>query len=111
MIQTEIEIKPLSVNKAWQGKRFKTQDYKSFEQEFLYTIGKHKMVKGEIEVVLEFYIKNDKATDIDNCVKTCLDCIVKAGMIEDDRKIRHLDIYKYHSTRERINIVINKYGR
>ena len=31
----KINIKPLSVNKAWQGKRFKTKKYKAFETELL----------------------------------------------------------------------------
>ena len=32
----KIKIKPLSVNKAWQGKRFKTREYKSYEELLLY---------------------------------------------------------------------------
>lgn len=108
MIQREINIKPLSVSRAWQGRRFKTPAYKDFEKEFFLLIGKPEVTKGDVEIVIEFYFKNDKMCDIDNCLKTTLDLIVKSGFIEDDRKIRHLDVYKYHSKNERINFVINK---
>ena len=30
-----LKIKPLSVNKAWQGKRFKTPEYKKYEIQML----------------------------------------------------------------------------
>jgi len=33
-----IPIKALSVNKAWRGRRFKTNDYKNFETEMLYKL-------------------------------------------------------------------------
>lgn len=109
MIQKEIELKPLTVNKAWRGgDRYRTKEYLQFEKDFMVLIGRHDMIKGDVEVIVEFYIKNDKATDVDNLNKTLLDCVVKAGLIEDDRKIRHLDVYKFHSKRERINIEINK---
>jgi hypothetical protein len=35
MIQFKINEKPLSVNLAWQGKRFKTPAYKKYEKEML----------------------------------------------------------------------------
>ena len=31
----KVEIKPLSVNAAWQGRRFKTEAYKKYEKEVL----------------------------------------------------------------------------
>ena len=30
-----IDIKPMSVNEAWKGRRFKTDKYKGFEKEML----------------------------------------------------------------------------
>jgi hypothetical protein len=35
MIQFKLNEKPLSVNLAWQGKRFKTPIYKAYEKELL----------------------------------------------------------------------------
>jgi len=31
MIEQKINIKPLSVNDAWKGKRYKTEKYKNYE--------------------------------------------------------------------------------
>ena len=33
-----IDIKPLSVNKMWQGRRYKTYEYQKYEKEFLYLL-------------------------------------------------------------------------
>ena len=34
-MEQKIDIKPLSVNDAWQGKRFKTREYTGYEKEML----------------------------------------------------------------------------
>lgn len=109
MIQQKLKTKPLSVNKCWQGRRFKTKDYKKYEEELLLTLKKEPMIRGYVEVVLEFRLKNDKRSDVDNFVKPLLDIIVKKGLIEDDRFIRHLDIYKFPAEKDSVNIVINKW--
>jgi len=106
--QQTLKIKPLSVNKVWQGRRFKTKDYKDYEQEVLLTLEKNEMIMGDVEVVFEFNLKNDKRSDIDNFIKPLLDIIVKKGIIEDDRFIKHLDVYKGHSEKDNVRLTINK---
>ena len=39
----KIEIKPLSVNDAWQGTRYKTTKYKAFQKELLLKLPKIKL--------------------------------------------------------------------
>ena len=93
----KVEIKPLSVNKVWQGKRFKTQDYKDYEEELFYvlpnksefknTLAKiDKKVKNDkitkLIVFLEFGFSN-KASDIDNPVKPFLDILQKKYEFND----------------------------
>ena len=108
MIQRTIDIKPLSVNKCFQGRRFRTKDYLSYEKELSLKLGKLEKIKGYITVVIELYLVNDKRTDIDNVLKPLLDILTKKGAWEDDRKIRELHIYKYPSKKDRLNIVIEK---
>ena len=110
MIQKIIELKPLSVNKAWQGRRFKTKDYKQYEKDFNLLVGslEKEKIKGDIAVTIEWHLKNDKRTDIDNPTKPLLDLLSKAGAWEDDRKIRELHLYKYESKEDKINVVITK---
>jgi Holliday junction resolvase RusA-like endonuclease len=109
MIQQKLKIRPLSVNKVWQGRRFKTKDYKNYEEEVLFSLKKEKMIRGYVEVVFEFRLKYHKTSDVDNFIKPLLDIIVKKGLIEDDRFIRHLDVYKYPAEKDSVNIVINKW--
>ena len=113
MIQKTFNIKPLSINKAFQGRRFKTKDYKGYERD-LHALGGHfETIKGDVEVTVEWYLKNDKMTDIDNPTKLVLDYLTKAGAYEDDRKIRVLHLYKYETpTKEDyFRITIQKYEK
>jgi len=97
MIKSKIEIRPLSVNACWQGRRFKTPEYKAYEEEMLLRLPKEKMIKGNVEVYIVFFFKYPTKRDVDNCIKPILDIFVKKGYIEDDRFVIHLDITKQKS--------------
>ena len=60
-------------------------------------------VDGEyFAVTFKFHLKNFAMTDEDNLVKLLQDCMVKKGMIKDDRRIvRHI-LEKYPSDIDRI---------
>ena len=87
-----IKIKALSVNKAWQGRRFKTPDYKTYEQELLYLLPKRKVGRGELELYITFGVSN-RASDIDNLLKPFLDCLQKKYSFNDNR-IYFLEVRK-----------------
>ena len=84
----KINLKPLSVNKAWQGRRFKTQEYQKYE----------KLVKS---LIPQLALKPDKhyffrliayqsssLCDWDNPIKPFQDALVKACNTGfDDRQI------------------------
>ena len=107
MSEIEIPIKPLSVNKVWQGRRFKTKDYKDYEKNCLWFI-KGEKIKGEIEIYYKFYVKNFLMCDVDNFIKPIQDIIVKAGLIEDDRFIKRIIAEKFKSENEKIVIDIKR---
>lgn len=101
-----IDIKPLSVNQAWQGRRFSTKLKKQFELEMSLLLPKH-VEKGPCyKVHLDFFLINSARTDIDNLIKVPLDCIVKKGIIKDDRKIVELTVRKYRSSADGIGVEI-----
>jgi Holliday junction resolvase RusA-like endonuclease len=80
----KIEIKPLSVNEAWQGRRFKTDKYKQFEKYLMLLLPKLDIKKKEklkVDFVFGFATK---ASDIDNPVKPCLDVLQKKYGINDN---------------------------
>ncbi len=100
------EEKPLSSNCAWQGRRFKTKDYKAFEELMLYILPAKKMIKGLIEITYWFHLKNHKMADYDNFIKSLQDIIVKRGYIEDDRFIYKATIFKIPSKTDKIEFEI-----
>jgi Holliday junction resolvase RusA-like endonuclease len=89
----KIEIKPLSVNNAWQGKRFKTNEYKLFEKAMLLMLPPLKIdfkKQLKVEVVFGF---SSHGSDIDNPLKPTLDCLSKKYGINDN-KIYELNVKK-----------------
>ena len=81
-----INIKPLSVNKAWQGRRYKTKAYKEFQNAMLFLLPKTKeKYTGMLKIDLTYGFSN-KLSDIDNPCKLVLDCLCKKYGF-DDRQI------------------------
>jgi Holliday junction resolvase RusA-like endonuclease len=82
-----INIKPLSVNQAWQGKRFKTNLYKQYEHDVLLLLPKIKIVQPpyRLNIVVGF---SNKASDIDNVLKPFLDILQKKYGIND----KHIEV-------------------
>lgn len=81
----KIEIKPLSVNDAWQGRRFKTDKYKAFEKQMLLMLPPLKInfkALLKIDVVFGF---SSKGSDVDNGLKPTLDVLQKKYGINDNR--------------------------
>lgn len=107
-----LAIKPLSINKAFQGRRFKTKECKNYCKELAAILPKES-IKGYVCIHYKFYLKNWKMTDGDNLVKVLTDEIVRKGIIEDDRKIMTYIIQKYpaKTDRDSINIEILRYIR
>ena len=61
MIQFKLNEKPLSVNEAWQGKRFKTPIYKLYEETILLTMPKGKVDLDEMLRIEFFFGFSNKA--------------------------------------------------
>lgn len=108
-MQIEIYAKPLTVNRVWAGRRFKTPAYKAYEIEIGYLLTKEEMIKGFVEIRYDFYIKNFGLSDVDNLIKPIQDIIVKKGYIEDDRKIKKITAEKHKSEVNKIRIEIKHY--
>lgn len=81
----KINIKPLSVNNAWMGRRFRTQEYKNYEIELSLFLPKIKIPKcGKLKVFYRFGLSSKKA-DGDNCIKQFQDVICKKYGFDDKR--------------------------
>ena len=79
-----VNIKPLTVNRAWRGRKFKTPEYKAFEQELYYLLPKLKVPDGKLEVKYEFGVSSKNA-DYDNCIKQFQDILSKKYDFNDSK--------------------------
>jgi Holliday junction resolvase RusA-like endonuclease len=110
MIFTRINIKPLSVNRAFKGRRFKTKEYKDYEKELLLRLKPFNMPSSPYQIDYIFGFSN-KASDIDNGIKQFQDILCKKYNFDDK------DIYKITVKKEVvkkggefIDFQINYYG-
>ena len=72
----KIQIKPLSVNEAWQGRRFKTKKYEAFEYEFMFKLRPLELPDPPYSIYYEFGLSN-VLSDWDNPIKPTQDVLQK----------------------------------
>lgn len=102
-------IKPLTVNKVWQGRRFKTKSYKEYEKELLYLLKGCEKTKGFIEVNYQLYLKYFSTSDVGNFEKPLTDILVKSGIIDDDKFIKKIVMEKFKSEKDYIIVEVKNY--
>lgn len=69
-----VNIKPLSVNECWQGKRFKTKKYDDFRNKLLLLLPNIKIPEPPYEIHLKWGFSSS-ASDWDNPIKPTQDTI------------------------------------
>lgn len=69
-------IKPLSVNECWQGKRFKTKAYKDYERELILCLPQKDIPEPPYKIRFEFGLSNS-LSDWDNPIKPLQDILQK----------------------------------
>lgn len=86
----KIYAKPLSINDAWKGRRYKTGEYKAYEALVFCELPLPKDVEipeGPLEIRFEFGISN-KCADWDNPIKPFQDILQKRYGFDDRRVFR-----------------------
>ena len=83
MNQVQIHLKPMSVNQAWQGRRFKSKAYKSYEEAVLLMLPSYEIPDGELGIRIEAGL--NIRGDLDNVCKPILDIITKKYGCDDKR--------------------------
>ena len=87
-----VPVEPLSINKAFQGKRFKTPIYKQFEKDCLKCLKPIKLPQKPFEVHYEFGFSS-KLADLGNPEKLVSDVLCKKYGF-DDRDIYYMTLTK-----------------
>lgn len=89
----KINIKALSVNDCWRGRRFKTDEYKRYERDLLLLLPKGVQIPaGDLSLFMEVGQSN-MCADIDNPCKPFFDILCKKYGF-DDRQITEAVIKK-----------------
>ena len=78
-----IPMKPLSVNDAWQGRRFKSDKYEAYETEMLLRLPPGRLPEAPYRVYYEFGFSN-KLCDWDNPCKPVQDILQKKYGFNDN---------------------------
>lgn len=104
-----IKIKPLSVNDCWKGRRFKTDKYKTYEKELLFTLKSMDVPAGKLELWINVGF-GSSMSDIDNILKPFID-ILQAKYNFNDNRIYKIIIEKetVKKDSEYISFGINSY--
>lgn len=87
-----IKIKPLSVNEAWQGRRFKTEKYKQYEKDLSLLLKPIKILNPK-RIMIEVEFGVSALSDIDNPIKPMLDILQKKYKF-NDRDVFYLIVKK-----------------
>ena len=82
-----IDVKPLSINQAYRGRRFKTAEYIAYEEEILYKLKPMTIPVGRLSIYLLFAVSNTNF-DWDNPIKAFVDILQKKHKFNDNRIYR-----------------------
>jgi Holliday junction resolvase RusA-like endonuclease len=77
-----LNIKPLSVNEAWKGRRFRTDKYNNYIRGVLLILPPLNVPNGELALDITFGLSSGSA-DIDNPLKCFIDCLQKKYGFDD----------------------------
>lgn len=106
MLKFSLDVRPLSVNNAFRGRRFKTPEAKQFDRILALILPKRFEPGPCYRVTYRFGLRQFGLSDLDNLLKCLQDCIVRKGIITDDRKITELHAFKTRSEKDTVQVEI-----
>lgn len=77
-----INVKPLSVNRCFQGRRFRTKAYDNYDMLLTSMLNKFDLPAAPYHLRLDFGFSNS-LIDVDNCVKPTMDILAKKYNFND----------------------------
>lgn len=107
MLTLTLHVKPLSINDATRGRHFPTAAKRDYETRLRWSLPKAVVVgKPYYKIEYDFHLVNFALTDVGNLEKVTTDCLVKRGIIKDDRFIVDLRQRKFKAEKDHIVIRI-----
>ena len=89
LFSNRVNIKPLSVNEAWKGRKFKSPKYKLYEQELLFALPMTDINWDTLPLEVSLVVGlSNMASDVDNIVKPFIDILQKKYNFNDKYILR-----------------------
>ena len=89
-----INVKALSINKAYRGRRFRTPDYDSYESEVMYKLPREIEFDREEDIELHLLVGlSSKNADLSNTIK-CFEDILQKKYSFNDKKVAKIVMEK-----------------
>lgn len=88
-----VGVKPMSVNRAFKGRRFRSKEYDLYEKMVVSMLPKLRIPEPPYHVYYRFFFSNTNA-DIDNPAKLCTDILQKFYNF-NDKNVYRLTIEKH----------------
>jgi len=109
MISGEINIKPLSVNEAYTGRRYKTEACRVYCKNVGWLLKSGTIQLGKLEINITWYF-SDPSSDIDNPAKIFIDTLQKKYRF-NDKEVYKLTLEKkiVSKGQEKIKYEIKEY--
>jgi Holliday junction resolvase RusA-like endonuclease len=112
-IEAKLNIKPLSVNEAYLGRKRKSGKYRKYTEEVLQLLPNDKKIpnRGALQITYTFGVSS-RASDVDNPIKPFTDLLQKKYGFNDNR-IYHIEVDKVLVNKgdEFVSFVITKYNK
>lgn len=103
-----LNIKPLSVNEAYRGRRFKTKKYTQYKKDLLLMLPNLTIPEGMLSLNITWGFSS-AGSDIDNPCKPFIDCLQAKYDFNDNRvSLLHLERVKVKKGGEFIDFNITK---
>jgi len=116
LLELEFEGLPPSVNHMYRGARgwrYLTADTIEFQTRISAIMRRECQIQeiytDAVAVFIKFYTNNKRRWDIDNRVKSLIDCLEKAGIIQDDSQIDALFINRERGKKSSTRIIVCRY--
>ena len=106
-----LPIKALSVNAAYRGRRFNTKEKIRFDRALALMLPSGRVPGEWYRLTYDFDLVNFSRTDTQNLLKPLTDCIVRRGIIIDDRRIVVEIVRKHPAKKDRITVEIDGIDR
>ena len=79
-----VKVKPLSLNSAYRGRRFKTPELEQYKNDVIFQLPNDITIpKGKLELEIHFGVST-KNCDVDNFCKCFIDCLSVAYEFNDN---------------------------